>query len=218
MFTRPLQFVVRGIAAAAVCCVPAFADVQITVSITGTPEEMLPILERLRELGGPAAAKADALKLELQSTVVQPDPSAPAPAPAPDAPPVPAPAPEPAAAAPGVTELKDAKATPAAVKPGESALITVVVNDPKHRIDTLGGVVVETGKDNFDLYDDGTHGDAKAGDNTWSYTLTTGANVPAGKLTYQITAFDSNGALVMQDPAEGAPQALRAEAVVEIVK
>lgn len=209
MFAMPMQGLVRGICLGAVLSMSAFAEVQITVSITGTPEEMLPILERLRGVGAAAGQQLDSLKLEVQSNAAAPPPPAPAP-PAPAPQPVPAPAPAPGA--PGV-ELKDAQATPSSVAQGDSFMVSVVVVDPSHSVETVECVVLEQGS-KFDLYDDATHGDAQAGDGIWSNSFK--AEGAPGTYTLEISPYDSSGAFVVNPANPDATQALRTRATFNI--
>jgi hypothetical protein len=87
----------------------------------------------------------------------------------------------------------DPKATPSnAANNGTSpVLLTALVVDPNENLSTvvvnlspLGGSSVQA------MYDDGTHGDQIAGDETYSYLLS-GTTVAVGNYTVTITATDS---------------------------
>ncbi|MBI4556597.1 MAG: hypothetical protein HY706_03370 [Candidatus Hydrogenedentes bacterium] len=210
------------IAIAAMCAAvgAAYADLTVSVNITGTIEELIPILQHLKDLGvgtGTAAASEDALKLNVHSIATGATTEA-APAPAPEA----APAPEPVSAIPPeppkpALGLLNLKAEPAAPKPGDIVQLSVQVSDPDHKIDTVA--VTVTGPEGdakgvFDLYDNGTHGDATANDGLWSTNI--GALGPAARAgetyTLMVVAYDANGDPVMTAGEGGAIIPLKAEA------
>lgn len=195
---------------------PAAADVTVTVQITGTIEEILPILQMLQQTGleKAAAEHMEGLKLEIESTTVAaPETAAPAETapPAEAAPATPAPPPQPMLGTPTVE--------PATAKPGDSVLVTVPVadpGDPAGRVDTLAARTAAPGTYAFDLYDNGTQGDAVANDGIWSYRYTVDPNTPAGPLTFEIIAYDASADPVKVRNEAGEEIPLTTQAVVNV--
>lgn len=85
-------------------------------------------------------------------------------------------------------------AVPATVNPGDITLLTVTVQP-----NTATGVAVTAdltaigGTTNTLLYDDGTHGDATAGDRVFSLSYSIPNNSPTGTKTVGVLATDSHG-------------------------
>jgi hypothetical protein len=89
--------------------------------------------------------------------------------------------------------LFNAMMMPVDLKPGDTALITVVVDDRFGLVNEVSGIVKEDKTITFNFRDDGTQGDEKADDNIWSMKVDVPFNAPPGGFTFEITAFDSNG-------------------------
>lgn len=185
----------------------AHAEVTVSVTLTGSVDEMLPILQHLRDMGvgiGPSSADSDSIKLQVHSMTTEQEVES-----APDAVPPPQP----------VLALTEAAITPAQAKPGEMAVVSVKVCDPDHVVDTLEASVGELG---IDLADNGSNGDAVAGDGVWSAAVEVPAGAPDGPCSVKITAYDAHGYPVSTPGAasEGnAPAApLSTEAAVTIAR
>jgi hypothetical protein len=196
---------------------PASAEVTVTVQISGTIEEIMPILQMLQSSGFNKAAqeKLDGLKLEINSSTEATPTAPPATATAPATPPAseaapvaPAMPPQPALAAPVVQ--------PAVAKPGDQVLITVAVTNPEGRIDTLAAR--QGGAYAFDLYDNGTRGDAVAGDGVWSYLYTVNPNAPDGPIDLELNAFNAGADPVKVKNEAGEEVPLTVHAVITVQK
>jgi len=90
-------------------------------------------------------------------------------------------------------KLQNATIEPAALKPGDSAVITVSVVDKYKIVQRVVATVVEDQRMKFKLRDDGTAPDAKAGDGIWTYPVKVPFMAPPGNFTLEITAYNSKG-------------------------
>ncbi len=170
----------------------AFGEMSVSVTINGPIEDIVALLQHLKDLGiGSASAPSEGpYKVTITSvatTTTEPEPVAPPPPPKP------------------TLELLDAKADPAAVKPGGNVLLTVKVSDPDHVVDTVAATVDGT-PGSTELYDNGTQGDAAAGDGIWSATLTVAPQTAPGEHAVNVAAFNTGGNPVMKT-TEGGPAA-----------
>lgn len=89
--------------------------------------------------------------------------------------------------------LSNAAMVPNDLKPGDTALITVVVDDRFGLVSEVNGLVQGDKTITFIFRDDGTKGDEKAGDSIWSTKVDVPFNAPPGGFTFEISAYDSNG-------------------------
>ena len=94
-------------------------------------------------------------------------------------------------------KMRDAAVTPAQLKPGDSAVITVKVADRHHVVDRVIGVVQEDPRVEFTLKDDGTPPDHKANDGVWTLPVDVPFMAPPGDFTLVFTAYNSRGDVVM---------------------
>lgn len=159
----------------------ASAELTVSVSISGSVEELMPVLRHLRDMGVGVSGGEELMKLEMHSEVSGKELRGPRRPEANPGPPKPAPGPK-----QGVTSVK---VEPATVKPGEQKVtVSAEVRDPERRVDT---VAVKIGDQSFDLYDNGQHGDAKAADGVWTRAVT----VPfeAGEQKARVVAYDVYG-------------------------
>ncbi|MBN2310996.1 MAG: hypothetical protein JXR94_18620 [Candidatus Hydrogenedentes bacterium] len=188
------------------CAANAVAELTVTVSISGSIEELLPVLQHLKDMGIGVGAEGDGLKLRMHSVITGDEaaPTEPAPPAEPPAPPKP------------ILGLMNPAALPATVRPGGILVVTVKVGDPDHVIDTIG-VTVSDGT-SFDLYDNGTRGDAEALDGLWSRSVAVPQDMPAGQHVATITAYDVNGDPVMVPGAGGAAVPLAVECKVNVAE
>ncbi len=90
-------------------------------------------------------------------------------------------------------KLQDATINPAALKPGDSAIITVKVVDKYKIVQRVVATVAEDQRMKFKLRDDGATPDEKAGDGVWSYAVKVPFMAPPGNFTLEITAYNSKG-------------------------
>lgn len=199
MSTRAKGLLFAGIVVGLVCAGTAGAEVSVSITITGSIDELLPILEHLRGLGiGVAsdAAEEDSLKLQVHSVISEeeaalPDGGAPKPQ----------------------LGLRDLEVEPRAVKRGNPVLATVKLSDPDHVVDT---VAVSLGDATFDLYDDGTNGDSKAVDGVWSRLLPVAETTDTGEQSLKARAFDVHGDRILVAGADGKVVPLSAEGKVTV--
>ncbi|HRI89451.1 MAG TPA: hypothetical protein PK869_14355 [Candidatus Hydrogenedentes bacterium] len=172
---------------------PAFAEVKVSVTITGTIEELIPVLQKLQELGiGGAPAVDDPLKLNVHSVMTEAG--------------APADAPAPLAIGPVTVE-------PAAAKAGDSVLISAAVQDQGRAVDTVAAAIGEL---RIDLFDNGTEGDLTAGDGIWSRQIALPATLAAGDAPVSVSAYNASGEAVTVPDATGNPVPLTAEGKVSI--
>ena len=199
-------------AIALTCAVPcASEDLSVTVNITGSLDELIVVLEKLKELGigeEQAASVEEPVRVQMHSVATNPVPIV-----APVVPPVAPIAPPQAVVAISLTQ---ASVVPAQARSGDSVLVSVRVADPRGEVDTVAATLHGVNGFMFDLYDNGTHGDSLRGDGVWSYSL----KIPtlAGANTYRIvvTAYDRNGDIIEADDAKGEHAPLTAETTLGI--
>jgi len=182
----------------------AQAELAVSVTITGDLDEILAVLEQLDTMGvGASPADDDPFKLQMHSilpklfdetVLLESPPEEPAPVVPPE---LPEPPPEP------VLGLLEATVDPAVAKPGATVLLTVKVSDPDHRVDTVVATLGGSDGLGFDLYDNGTKGDAKAGDGIWSCAVPVPAHGSGGQYTVTVRAFDARGDLIRTPSPEG---------------
>ena len=199
-------------AIALTCAMPgASEDVSVSVNITGSLDELIVVLEKLKELGigeEQAASVEEPVRVQMHSVATNPVPILP-----PVVPPVAPIAPPQAAAAISLTQ---ASVVPAQARSGDAVLVSVRVTDPRGEVDTVAATLHGVNGFMFDLYDNGTHGDSVRGDGVWSYSL----EIPmlAGADTYRIvvTAYNRNGDIIEVDDAEGESTPVTAETMIGI--
>ncbi len=163
---------------------PARAELELSLEISGTVDEVMAVLQHLQAAGfGQAGGEeADGLKLEVHSTATSPEG-----APAPEAP-GPETAPEPPLA------LRNIQLAPTAVAAGEVLRVTVDVRDEAKKIDTVAANLHTAEKEfTFDLFDNGSHGDIAAGDGVWSVNVAVPGAATAGDYTLTLYAYDASG-------------------------
>lgn len=193
---RVVRGLVLGMALLSLVLLPkAEAEVTISITLTGSIEEILPILQQLQGLGIGVSGQ-DPLKLNVHSVMGAEAGQAPGePAPAPEVAPPPPPPPL------GFTGVVVA---PAAAKVGETMTFTATLSDPDHVVDT---VAITVGELKFDLFDNGANGDVTAMDGTWSRAYELPATLTPGTHAGVIQAYDVNGepVTVKEEGKEPAP-------------
>lgn len=90
-------------------------------------------------------------------------------------------------------KLSEAMIAPDHLKPGDTALITVRLDDRYGIVDCVQGSVNEDTQLVFELHDDGEKGDVKAGDGIWSLWVDVPFLAPKGEFQFELTAYDSKG-------------------------
>jgi hypothetical protein len=99
--------------------------------------------------------------------------------------------------------MEEAVVTPARLQPGESAFITVKVKDRHRIVDRVVAVVKEDPRVKLPLHDDGTGGDAEAGDGKWTLKVDVPFTAPPGSYTLEIAAYRKDGEVIAVSGAEG---------------
>ena len=94
-------------------------------------------------------------------------------------------------------QIREAVITPAALKPGDNAVIAVDVSDKHQVVDRIVGVVREDPRVEFKLADDGAPPDEKAGDGVWSMKVDVPFMAPPGEFTLDLTAYNDLGDVVL---------------------
>ncbi|HPO17012.1 MAG TPA: hypothetical protein PLI09_26480 [Candidatus Hydrogenedentes bacterium] len=223
------RWMIGCILAMAALAGPVYADVEVSLTITGNTEEILAILQQLKNMG--YGGTEDPLKLRVhsmhnvqeESMAMEGAPAAPEGASAiegqpegaaegqpegqQEAPPEPKP----------VIALNNPVAAPASVIAGQNALVTVEVIDLKNTIDTLS-VSFGAGKIPVDLHDNGTNGDTAPGDGIWSAVLPIPLDAAQGPHEITISAFDANGAPIMTLTKDQRVVPLNAKVQITVIK
>ena len=178
----------------------AHAELSISITITGEIDELLPVIEYLRQQGagpGGEAATEEVMRFEVHS--VEEDAEA-----------IEAPAemaPEPAPPALG---FSDAAVTPPVIEPGQTMTVSVRVTDDARTVDTVTARF--TGA-NFEVDLHST-----SGDGNWTAEVLAPAYLAAGAHSIEFSAYDLNGQQVITRSPDGTFAPLLASARVEVVR
>jgi len=184
--------IVLGVAIVAAFTGVATAELSVTVSITGSIDEVLPLLRHLQDLGiglGESPG-TESPKLEVHSVMTGAEPAQPA---------------------PPVLGFQEVVIEPASAKAGDSILVSVRVGDPEHVVDTVAATAAGQ---TVDLFDNGTEGDVTPVDGVWSRKLTLPANLPAGDTEISISAYDVNGDAVQLTAPDGTKSPMTTKATI----
>ena len=176
------------------------AEVNVSITITGSIDELVPLMQQLKEygIGAEEGKDADKVKLEMHSVVSADEAySVDAPAPRADGAISEAPVkPDP------VLELVNANAQPATVTRNDRVTVTIRAYDRDRRIDTIG-MKVYGAPVSADLYDNGEGYDRTPQDGTWTGWFVVPEDMAPGEHSVRITAFDVNGDRIMVTDANG---------------
>jgi len=113
-------------------------------------------------------------------------------------------------------QLEKAMITPADLKPGDTAVISVEVDDRDGIVRRVEGVVLEDPTIKLKLSDDGKPPDEEAGDNIWSLQVDVPFQAAPGDFTLELTAYRSDGTPVPVRTQESGTVPLRATIPVAI--
>jgi hypothetical protein len=92
-------------------------------------------------------------------------------------------------------ELARAAIAPAQLKPGDTAIVTVQVEqDGHHLVHRIEGVVKDSPAIKFKLRDDGVDPDQKAGDGLWTLQVDVPFQAAPGDFVLELTAYRADGA------------------------
>lgn len=100
-------------------------------------------------------------------------------------------------------EINRAQIEPAELKPGDSALISVELQDKFSIVSRVVGIVKEDPSIQFELKDDGLPPDEAANDGTWSILVDVPFNAPPGEFVFDIKTYDESGGEVLVLDEEG---------------
>ncbi|HOJ32499.1 MAG TPA: hypothetical protein PKY35_11040 [Candidatus Hydrogenedentes bacterium] len=163
--------------------VAAFGEIQVSVTISGSLEEMLPILMQLKESGSQIKLESDdEVRVHVHSVTSEEGDMH-----------VGQEAEEGKAPTASNPAFVEPKIVPEAVKAGEEITLTVKLADPNRVVDTLSAEVAIPKPVTVDLFDKGDEGDEVAGDNIWTRKLMIPADTPVGSYEVRISAFDADG-------------------------
>lgn len=93
----------------------------------------------------------------------------------------------------GQPSIREAVITPDALKPGETALVTVHISDKNGVVDRVEGKVQEDDRITLKLQDNGEGPDVTAGDNVWSLDVEVPTAAPPGQFILELKAIRSDG-------------------------
>jgi len=117
----------------------------------------------------------------------------------------------------GQPSMGVAEIMPRDLKPGDTAVITVQIEDKFHIVHRVEGVVREDRTITFKFEDDGVAPDDKAGDGIWTIQVDVPFNAPPGDFHFEVSGYDINGkVLVVEDKkGEAAPLSTSFQLVIE---
>lgn len=113
-------------------------------------------------------------------------------------------------------QMREAIITPATLQPGESAVIKVKIDDRHDIVDRVVGVVKEDPRVKLNLHDDGVAPDVEADDDEWTIQVDVPFQAPPGSFTLLLTAFRSDGEVIVVRDRKAGDVPLSATATVEI--
>lgn len=97
----------------------------------------------------------------------------------------------------GAPEIRRAGIDPSELRPGDTAVITVEIEDDFDVIERVEGVILEDTSITFRLHDDGVPPDEEADDDIWTIQVDVPFNAPPGNFTFDVKAYDSEGQVVL---------------------
>ena len=108
---------------------------------------------------------------------------------------------------PKAPEIVGGGIVPNALQPGDTAIITVEMQDKFEIVRRVEGVVTEDPTIVFDLKDDGIPPDAAADDNIWTLQVDVPFNAPPGSFELNLRALNSDGepVIIRDEAGEAAP-------------
>jgi hypothetical protein len=93
--------------------------------------------------------------------------------------------------------LSNAVITPNILKPGDTAVITVHVEDTFDIVKQVNGVVDEDGTIAFIFKDDGEDPDMEANDGIWTIKTEVPFNAPPGIFNFKVEGLNENGEIIV---------------------
>ncbi|MBI2421427.1 MAG: hypothetical protein HYV27_01265 [Candidatus Hydrogenedentes bacterium] len=205
---RILGFVL-GLAVAVACVESPLAEPQVSLTVSGSVEEIRAILAFIESLdqGSIEIDADDPLKVRVHSVGSLESGDGEASAPAEAAPPPPSPP----------LAIAEPVLNPATAAAGVEVTVQAAVIDRDRAVDTLAATIAGT-TFTVDLYDNGAGGDAVAGDGLWGAKFVVPADVPAGEHVLAVTAYAASGMPLRVAGEAGNPTTLSAKAALTVVK
>jgi hypothetical protein len=120
----------------------------------------------------------------------------------------------------GQPRMHEASIAPSQLKPGDTAIVKVKVDDRYGIVKKVEGVVAEDGTIKFDLKDDGMPPDEAAGDGIWTIKVKVPFNAPPGDFHFTVYGYDETGnrILILDEMDETAPLSTSFELNIEYPK
>jgi len=112
--------------------------------------------------------------------------------------------------------LSSAQILPSDLKPGDTAVITVKVDDKFGVVKRIEGVVKEDRTIKFKFEDNGAMPDDEANDGIWTIQVDVPFNAPPGEFNFEVTAYDEMGEIVVVDDKAGEAAPLATSFALEI--
>ena len=113
-------------------------------------------------------------------------------------------------------KFREAQIEPSVLKPGDSAIITVLLIDKIRTVDKVVGVLPDYPGMKLALRDDGNPPDEQAADGIWTLQVDVPFMAPPGEFVLDITAFDRNGDVVIVKQADKSQGPLSTTCTLEI--
>ena len=92
---------------------------------------------------------------------------------------------------------------PSQLHPGDTAMITVQMDDPFDVVQRVEGTVKEDTTYTFEFNDIGELGDVQADDDIWTCEVDVPFDAPPGEFEFHVMAYDSDGQRVLVNDESG---------------
>jgi hypothetical protein len=116
----------------------------------------------------------------------------------------------------GQPVMHGAQIMPSDLKPGDTAVITVRVEDKFGVVNHVEGVVKEDRTVKFDFSDSGVPPDADADDEIWTIQVDVPFNAPPGTFEFEVTGYDNRDNIVVIEDEQGEAAPLQTSFKLEI--
>jgi hypothetical protein len=120
------------------------------------------------------------------------------------------------AATGGQPLMHSAQIMPADLKPGDTAVVTVRVEDKFGVVRHVEGVVKEDRTVKFDFTDSGAPPDAEADDEIWTIQVDVPFNAPPGTFEFEVTGYDDGDNVIVIEDEHGEAAPLQTSFKLEI--
>ena len=93
--------------------------------------------------------------------------------------------------------IKTAQILPTDLRPGDTAVISVEIEDRLEIVQRVEGVVKEDQTLTFVFRDDGVHPDEEALDGIWTIRVDVPFNAPPGEFEFEVTGYNAEGDVIV---------------------